>query len=166
MRSFLGFSIDNELKKAASSLSHTWDTFRLVHPDNYHLTLVFLGDIDESSHSAIFDAANNAASHFQPFTITFNTLLTKRDMLWLVPDSAPDGLFQLEREITRTLVEKKVIDTPVHDFRPHIKLGFTDSVGKRACPKIDTTIKELHLFKSVFEGRGVKYEIVKTFGLG
>lgn len=166
MRYFLGVSFDKETKTHLSEIARMWDNFRLVHPDNYHMTLVFLGELVQEKLQLVELVAKNSADKFRGFEIKLDLLLTKRDMLWIVPSHAENTLLNLQKDLEKALQEQAATEMPNHDFRPHVKLGFTDQVGKREVAPVSMKVREFHLFKSMYEGRGTKYEILSTFKLG
>lgn len=166
MRIFLGLDIPASAKTELTKIARSWDTFKLVKPENYHFTLVFLGDVSGDNISQITEISQSVAEKTSSFEITLDTLVTKRDMLWAVPGRINPSLEKLGNTLEKQLVSAGVLQQPLHSFRPHVKLGFTDSVGRRASTEINFEVADFHMFESVFsEQGGVSYNSLQKFEL-
>lgn len=95
---------------------------RIHHPEDLHLTLVFLGKVVPERLECVKEAANSITA--RPFTLE----LTKIDywrrprILWCGPDQTPDPLLQLVGDLQQRLLdcgfkpEKRI-------YQPHITLA-------------------------------------------
>lgn len=131
MRSFISLEFDEELKDKLiniqseirkESLRGTW-----VSRDNFHLTLKFLGEIEEEMVKDIGKIIEKTSSKFSPIDLKFNELgcfKGERDIrvLWLGTEGDLSALDELYEEIEDGMYDigfKK----ENRDFKPHITLG-------------------------------------------
>lgn len=92
-----------------------------VRPENYHITLLFLGIVDRQAIDALcIDCDNIALPPFE-MTITDVGWWRKAKILWLAPAQTPPALAQLVNSLVGIAARRKV---PVEsrDFFPHITL--------------------------------------------
>jgi 2'-5' RNA ligase len=113
MRAFFALPLDPEVRAAigrvaaplqrATRSAATW-----VDPENYHVTLRFLGDIDPRSTAALRELAVAAARECAPFELSLQTLgafpsVERARVLW-VGGATPDAFRALAASIERGVV--------------------------------------------------------------
>ncbi len=87
---------------------------------NFHLTLTFLGEVEESRLSAVFDALDHAPT--PPVELTFDRLDCFEGGIWyLQPVSCP-SLFKEQAELERAL-RKQGFRLEERPYIPHLSLG-------------------------------------------
>ncbi|MCH6583514.1 MAG: RNA 2',3'-cyclic phosphodiesterase, partial [Proteobacteria bacterium] len=95
---------------------------RLVAEKNIHITLAFLGNVDEPTCNALIKGANSI--RVAPFSLSLDSLgwWKKPKIAWLAPSAWPDelsrlaeGLHVLSRECGMSLEERS--------YRPHLTLA-------------------------------------------
>ncbi len=121
MRAFFALPLDADVRAAvgrvaaplerATRTAATW-----VRPDNYHITLRFLGDIDPQSTVALQALAAEAAASCPPFEICLQTLgafpsVERARVLW-VGGATPDAFRALAASIERGLVAQGFAPEP------------------------------------------------------
>lgn len=130
MRLFVAIVLPGAVKKALGSLSDDLAVpgtkVRWVRPDNTHLTLRFLGEVEETKVRAIQEASLSAAAGVKPFELTVEGVgafpsLKKPRVIWVgVGRSAPLAALhgKLEDEFSRIGFppEKK-------SWNPHLTIG-------------------------------------------
>ncbi|TDA29727.1 MAG: RNA 2',3'-cyclic phosphodiesterase, partial [Hadesarchaea archaeon] len=71
MRTFLALEINEEVRerlvKFQRKLSQGWASLKLVEPENIHLTLKFLGEVEEGRLGAIEEAVRRGCADSSPF---------------------------------------------------------------------------------------------------
>jgi 2'-5' RNA ligase len=167
MRMFYALNLPEEVKNRLYREARSWDMFKIVRSDNYHITLAFLGDVSEDKKETLVEIGKKIAEKQPEPEIKFqlNLLTTKRDMLWAVPDQTPKTLLSLRDNLVNTLAEQGFTEPTALPFLPHVKLGFTDSVGKKPLsPEINLLASGFTLYATEFvSGRGVKYHQIQNF---
>ena len=122
-RLFAGLEIPAEVGQTLSSLRGGLPGARWVDPEDYHVTLRFIGDIDGAS-------ANEVASMLfrvnrKPFEVTVRGLSSfggrkPRAVVATVVPSRP--LLELQAELER-LMQRLGLDPEVRKFTPHVTLA-------------------------------------------
>ncbi|MGL4424265.1 MAG: RNA 2',3'-cyclic phosphodiesterase [Gemmataceae bacterium] len=130
-RTFLGIDIGpttrSAITRAQSHLARTGAQVKWARPTNLHITLAFLGDIDDTDLAAVCRLAQQVARRTEPFRLSFQGLSafpnTRRPKtIWV---GLADGLEPLQ-EFCSILAEPLAAmgfrqdDRP---FTPHITLG-------------------------------------------
>jgi len=74
MRSFIAFDlperVKGEIEKVQNLLKNHGLNCRFKRRDNFHLTLKFLGEIDELQREAVIQSLSGLAKNFSPFNLT------------------------------------------------------------------------------------------------
>ncbi len=178
-RAFVGLSLDEscvtKLARAAGSLQQ-FDKkaeVRWVDPENYHLTLAFLGDILDSDADRLMTALQAEVAAQKPFVVELSQVgyfpLGDRPRMVLAFCAGSDALSHLHRAVLRA-VRRVGLRVEKHRFMPHVTLG---RVRSRRTPWLDispqplcasTEVGELHLFRSDLDPKGARYRVVHTAG--
>jgi 2'-5' RNA ligase len=131
MRLFIGVALDIDLSSYLSGWSQRLavaraDGLRLISPEYYHLTLVFLGSHPESVLPVINRALSRAGAVHSPFPCQL-------DGIALLPDETRPRALVVNVEPTQQLLalrqdlysylDQLQLPCDRHDFRPHITLA-------------------------------------------
>ena len=108
MRLFIALELPGDVRerlaRSAAGLEKRWVSGRLIPAENYHLTLVFLGEVPEGRLEDI--AAAMEACPSPPLTLTVGAFGRFRqrggDVVWRRV-SGGNALFSLQRRLTREL---------------------------------------------------------------
>ncbi len=174
LRSFLAVSPPHEVRLALiDQISHLSIPGRLISPDNWHITLRFLGDIDEVACER-YVAAIDQSELGTDFPMRIDHLgafpkPSKANVVWAGIDRGQQRLFELA-EIADERAQDVGIVGEERPFRPHLTLS-------RVRPQVSVTdlmdeeldvawrVDGLVLFRTL-PGRGtVHYEPLETFSL-
>lgn len=124
MRLFIGIAPD---RAATQALAHTAQALRAavrgryVRPEMYHMTLAFLGQVDEGDVPRVRAAMRAAAATAAPFALRLGALGTFGDVLWRgVEDSR--ALLRLATAV-RAALDGEGIPYDGRAFRPHFTLA-------------------------------------------
>lgn len=139
---------------------------RLIPPRNYHVTLLFLGDVPVENVVAVQQAAASLAGG-PAFELNFDNIEAwGRKILCLTTSTAPAAAIDLAARL-RSSLNSHVRRQEEHEFRPHITLARGLPRGRRA-QKIDTLCQEVRdfaLVESVRDATGSQYSVLARWPL-
>jgi 2'-5' RNA ligase len=154
---------------------------RLTDPANVHVTLKFLGDVDDEQISTLADALEAAVDDagVGPFTAKFGGLGAFPSaeyirVLWVGIREGSTELARLHEAIEERMVEMG-FDSEDHEFTPHATIARMDHAGgkeqaQRVLRETDPTvgtrdIEAVELTESVLRDDGPEYTTVERFEL-
>ena len=185
IRSFLAFELPPDIKREVARISGEIKKSGLeagwVKPGNIHLTIVFLGDVDEKDVPSIVSSIDNAVVKYESFDISLGGMGFFGDMrrprvLWLGLDGEISRLASLQDDLQKFL-EVFGVKQEKRSFRPHLTLGRfrrpprDKSLLKSNLDKYkdvsgpDGKLDELILFKSELRPGGSVYERLHSWAL-
>jgi len=139
-----------------------------VRPEGLHLTLKFLGDVDEARepelHAALGQAANGAACgvtlHIEGFGV-FPDFRRPR-IVWA--GVSPDPALELLQHRVEQVFAPLGFPTEARPFRPHVTLGRGDCRGLESSLAAltftaTTIVDHLDLMKSTAQSGGAVYQV-------
>lgn len=178
IRSFIAMPIPkdtaNELGDLAAKMSYQdkSNAVRWVDQENYHITLAFLGEQEETSLERLVESLDQhlkqseflvALNHLSPFP------QSKPKLVAAMVDKS-DGLLELHQQsLSAVRTEGLVADK--RKFNPHITLGrFRHSRNQYsgaipALASIEFVAEELVLYESILGTSGAHYEALVRFPL-
>lgn len=139
---------------------------RLIPPRNFHVTLLFLGEISNQKLPAIQQAA--AAMVGSPaFTLDFDTVESwGRRLLSLTSSTAPSAAIELAEKLRASLntTLKQLDDRP---YRPHITLArdLPRSLQSQKIKSLRQQVNDFVLVESVRDASGSHYSVVERWPL-
>lgn len=181
IRSFLAYRLPSEIKSGIAQISRDIKKadldIRLVKTDNIHLTLLFLGDVNEDDIPFIKEALNDACSVYAPFRVCLKgagVFPNKRRprVLWLGLEGELERLSLLRANLEERL-EPIGIKKEKRGFKAHLTLGrfkkkVPDYLLKELLEKHanfvseEWLLDELILFRSILKPTGAEYHILKS----
>lgn len=178
-RLFLGFSLSDEQTAAL----HTWQqqylsasvisgsNVKAVQPNNLHLTLAFLGNVNSEQLLPLHESVEALPLE------RFSQPLSQLDY-WPTPkiccltQAMVTPALQHLADAAQKLAGRLQLHQSEHaQYRPHIslarKLSQTDAaqVLQQTAPQLCLAPQQLHLYESSNAGSGVRYEIVASWPL-
>ncbi|MEM2866172.1 MAG: RNA 2',3'-cyclic phosphodiesterase [Candidatus Hadarchaeales archaeon] len=184
MRTFVALEISEEVRERLvrfqQKLLQGWASLKLVEPQNLHLTLKFLGEVEEGRLGEVEEALRRGCSGASPFTMevkgtgVFPSPQYVR-VVWAGVGEGWERVSSLQRDVDRELGRLGFPrDT---EFVPHLTLARVKSVkdrggflrvveGGRKEEFGRVEVREIHLKKSVLTPKGPIYETLRTFHLG
>ena len=176
IRLFLAFEITPDSKRYIETISQELKKSNLpvrwIKSDNIHLTLVFLGNVEENLIEDIKEKVNEVVKGVKSFKVSFNGTgvfpnLTRPRVVWLGLDGDIARLSNLRDNLQSTLKTLGFIPER-RSFKPHLTLGrFKGRAGRtsglknileRYNTKSDVyCLKDFILFKSNLGPDGAKY---------
>jgi len=190
MRLFIAIPIEEEIKeslvKFQKQLKATQADIKLVQPDNIHMTLRFLGEVDEKVVPSIIEIMKKAVSGYQSFEAEL------KGIGGFPTVSSPRVVWVGYRELLNTYKTKQIYEKienglvglglapDAHSFSPHITIARVKSSKSPLNPPLlrgvggmsgllkeesdfnagTQAIKEVILFQSQLQPTGAVYSMV------
>lgn len=137
---------------------------RFLPRHTYHLTMAFLGDVDEAKIRRAMDALEAACGQAKPIELRFRGLGTfgkpQDATLWM--DMEPtSALMQLAAAIRENL-ERESVPFDEKPFKPHITIARRAKIPERELPSLlfpaPVRTQSATLFKSTLTSEGALYQ--------
>ncbi len=184
VRCFLAINLSTETEKY---LSKSIERFRLIYhkkvkwvkPKNCHITLKFLGNVNEHLIVNLKQQVKRVSSNCNPFEIelsrtgVFPNLKAPR-VLWFGLKGELATLRQLQSDIDQKL-SVLGFEPDCRAFTPHITIGRIKARSLKAPdledflrinpPLLKTLVKEIHLYQSILHPSGPEYRSISQFPL-
>ena len=186
MRAFIAIEISSEIRRALTllvkELQKEGIQGRWVPLSNIHLTLRFLGNIQNEHVVEIVKLMEEVAKGFRPFTVSLEGLgafpsAARPRVLWVGVGDGQDALSRLQEQLERGLVS---MGFPPEEkaFKPHLTVArfkFPKEEVRRkvyqACRKREKkgwgamAVASMVLFESILSSEGAHYRKVKEVAL-
>ena len=133
IRSFIAVPLAPEIRRGAvrliNRIRHEGDGIKWVPTDNLHLTLKFLGEVDNTEVPRVCDVISGVTERFEPFELTFSGTggfpdTDRPRVLWVGIQEDTDSLVQMVGLLEKELAQLGFKPEP-RDHRPHLTLGRT-----------------------------------------
>lgn len=155
MRLFIALNLPKKdrqrIHRAAGKLREEHMPVRWIEPDNFHVTLKFLGEVRRERIEVVEQAMMRVASSTKSFTTAFDGFgafptIRRPRTIWLGVDANPE-LRCLKQDLEWALGDIG-FDAETRAFHPHVTLGRAENRGAGAFRGLDALMAELE-----FEGR-------------
>jgi len=156
MRIFIGIKFPNclqEILKIQEVLRVQDPYANHTKPDNIHMTLAFLGELDAREASRVKQILEDFRQ--QSFEITLRHLRRLRDMAVLEAEPEPE-LLSMQGKLEEEL-RKAGFRLERRPFYPHITLSRKTKADAKGTYEIKSTVREIILFSSERDERGLVY---------
>jgi 2'-5' RNA ligase len=177
IRSFIAIELNKDIQeslaKIQSQLRAARADVKWVKPENIHLTLKFLGNIDIDLITKINGIFEELGKKYQSFPADLNTLgafpkIKNPRVIWAGMQKGKDEVIVIVKELEKQLA-KIGIAKEEKEFHPHVTLGRLRSPYNRASlvealeknskvPTLNFTVDKIVLFKSTLTPKGPIYE--------
>src|SRR5262252_9661329 len=183
MRTFIAIEIPSEVKSALAALQ---DELRRAgadvswtRPENIHLTLRFLGEVDEMRIVEVEKVCVASAAEFRPFTLRLNDTgvfpnARQPRVLWAGLAGEIEKAVEMRKRINDGLALIG-FEREEKDFRPHLTIGRVKSNKKthellalaeaRRVPALSFVVTEIVLMKSELHPAGARYTPIAKVSL-
>lgn len=175
MRVFIAIELPPEIKTALATLQDELQQARAdvswTKPDNFHLTLKFLGEVEAARIAGITNACADAATHVSAFSLHLQKTgvfpnLKQPKVLWVGLAGEGDTLQQLHRRVEENL-QSLGFAKEARAFNPHLTLGRVKSLANIATvtakllayplPEFSFHVHELVVMQSQLHPQGSIY---------
>lgn len=172
---FIEIAVPNQLRRRLVQKTTEWRDFPIkwLKEENLHITVAFIGYVDESVIPDICQKVNEAVNSFESFEIIFNRIelgpsAADPKMIWLSGEPSPDlgRLNEIIEEALGMHLQKH------KEFHPHVTLGRIrklkwDELSEK--PVIDEKINLAMTVDSVSvmesKSGGEEYNVLEECGL-
>lgn len=185
IRAFVAANLDPDLKAALAGAQERLKATRAdvgwVRPDNLHLTLKFLGQVEEGRIGAIGEAIAAATARRGPVRLVFQGLGAfpsprAARVVWIGLSHGAEALAELQARIEEQL-ESLGFAREARPFTAHLTLGRVRGpahreqlaralAGAPAEMLGDMLLDRIELMKSDLSAGGARYSILQSFPLG
>lgn len=171
---FIEIDVPESVKKRLVSRTEKWQDLpvKWSKKENLHITLLFLGYVDESVLPEICQKVSEAVSKIESFDIEFEKIeigpsAEKPQMVWFSGEASQElkRLHEtVERELDMFTIEKKA-------FRPHITLGkirkkkwegLSEKPEINESFKVTMTVESVSIMESRGEEGGMEYHVIEN----
>lgn len=185
-RTFLAIDIGHALRSSLSrlmeGLEQTVEGVKWVTPENLHVTLLFLGEVDQRDLLGVCRAADRVASEQAEFTLSVEGLgcfpnERRPRVLWAGIAKGAEEIVGLHDALEIPLLDLGCYRREARKYSPHLTLGrlagedasaglTTELRQKKAWSAGQTTVKELHVMASVLTPSGPEYTVLSRAKFG
>lgn len=142
------------------------NTGRRVPPKNFHITLVFLGNVEEQVIPVLTSAAAGLTIPGFRLQIDHCGWWKRAKVAWLAPAYAPEPLLELVGQLTH---QCRLTGLPVdeRDYNPHLTIArkLTRPVKPSTFEPVHWDVREFCLVESVTHEKGARYRVVQSWAL-
>jgi 2'-5' RNA ligase len=183
-RVFLAINLPGDIRKKLVAFQKQWPTLpiRWTEPENLHITLVFLGYLNDNQLNDTLKICREVAKRHKPF------LITLQRVCYGPPKKFPPRMVWVEGKISKELaelqkdLENSIFDLPSYQYKekeaqayhPHITLGRMKQWEFRRLedkPKIDEPIdlvfevNSFEVMESQLKKGGAEYTVLESMEL-
>ncbi|MFA6098390.1 MAG: RNA 2',3'-cyclic phosphodiesterase [Patescibacteria group bacterium] len=167
--------LKQEIKKLQIKLQKFSWPVRWEEKEKLHLTLRFLGLIDEHQISSISRIVKEAVAKSESFQLSVDGFIAYPNLRFpsviclLIEDSKT--LYSLQGEIDSTIEKQNIGEKERHPFSAHITIGRVGKINTNfhALNKIEFKskfdVQSMEIMESKLDNEGSKYFILKSFKL-
>ncbi|MDI6698117.1 MAG: RNA 2',3'-cyclic phosphodiesterase [Candidatus Saccharicenans sp.] len=184
MRTFIAIDLSSEIKNrltaAVRALKPLAADIKWVAPENYHLTLKFIGEASEEQVEIIKDVLDEVVGKHCGFKLTargtgsFPPGQSRMRVIWVGLEAGPE-LFSIQSDLEE-LLSRKGFEPEERSFSPHLTIGRVREPRKQERLKAELErlsrqefgtmeVKEIELFQSILRPEGPEYKIISRHHL-
>lgn len=181
MRLFVGIPLPQDVLEGLRPLLEDWRNnvggVRYVEPENLHITLKFIGEVDVRRVERI--AALLDAVAFTPFTVRLEGMgafpsVEHPRVVWVGIRDGFDRIVEISAEVDR-LLSAEGVPRESRAFHPHVTIGRVKGQSRAVSEKIKEycgcsfgtfVVERFVLYRSTLTPDGPVYEELRSYGVG
>jgi len=181
-RLFIGLAVPDDIRRRLVERLDGWRKrfafARWAHPDDWHITLHFIGETESGKIPAIVRALNESAADARPFDVKLRGLGTfgppaRPSLLLVLPDGRHEPLRALHAALGGALAREIGFAPEARPFKPHLTLArkyagaepWNPARAEAETFSASWTARDVCLFRSHL-GRRPMYEVVHRAPIG
>ncbi len=186
MRTFIAVAIDKRTRDRVADLqerlSESGADVKWVEEKNLHLTLLFLGEVDERTVPEVCRAVAEVAAQHKPFELTIESVggfpsARQPKILWVGVGEGKEELIALHDDLELPLLEMGCYRREARKYTPHLTLGRVkrdEDAETLAAPLMKrvgweggrTSVREVLVMSSELRYEGPEYTIMSRAKFG
>jgi RNA 2',3'-cyclic 3'-phosphodiesterase len=186
LRTFLAVHLGARIRDNCVDLQETLAGSRVavkwVEPDNLHLTLLFLGEVDERDLAEVCREVQRVCATLSPFELCVEGVghfgsWSRVRTVWTGVTTGADELLALHHALEEALLELGCYRREARQFTPHVTLGRvqgdrpTDDLSRAITREQkwtagETTVSEVRVLSSELLPTGPVYTVLSRAALG
>ena len=174
MRLFIAFEIPDDISAILHKVqSELHIPGRATKTKSFHLTLKFLGEVDDNTIPKIKEALSQIK--FEPFKASLSDIgafpNTRNPRIVWIGLEPHDPINAIQKQVNQAV--RAFAPEADNRFHPHLTLArikflnnkaqFQQSLESTTIPEANFKLKDFHLMKSNLTPQGPKYDILETF---
>jgi len=178
-RIFIAINLPEEVKKKLVDYQNKWTDLdpkkiNWVKKDNLHITLLFIGYVDDDETYEICNMMKEVAKKHEPFFINLERIITgppnKTPRMFWVEGEKSQELADLQGDLTEKIEQRS--GARYNAYRPHITLARFKYQIAKSLPKVDEPFKaqipveSIDLMQSNLKRSGAEYSLLESVELG
>ncbi len=183
LRTFVAVDLEDELVRGKivdiqREISSSSARIKLVEPENLHITLKFLGEVEETRIPVIVKALEGALKGVDPFRIRLERVgafprVSRPNVIWVGVSDGRDSLIRLANLVEDAL-RKVGFPKEKRSFEPHLTIArvkYRSSDLPSLITRVENVeigeieVREVRLKKSTLTPKGPIYETLHSFPL-
>ena len=183
VRTFIAFdtplSLKEEIGKIQSILKETRADVRWETGNKFHVTIKFLGEVEEKILPAVITTVKNITERYHPFSIIYQTLgafpnKNRPRVLWVGCTNTDRQLLDMKNELDEALMPYG-FEIEERQFHPHVTLGRVKSPSgiKNLIQTLENvtfeprqvSISNILVVKSILKPSGSEYSTLASIPL-
>ncbi len=177
-----GKAIQDRLVSLQETLARTGAAVKWVERDNLHLTLLFLGEVDERAVPGVCQVVSETAAKQAAFGMTVEAAgcfpnPRRPRVLWVGVSAGTQEVCALHDALEQPLLDLGCYRREDRKYTPHITLGRirtdpgTDQLAAALAKQSgwkggDTTVRDVHVMSSELSSTGPVYTVLSRAKLG
>lgn len=139
-------------------------------PENFHITLNFLGDLDQEELETAAVILGDVVNKYSAFDLILDQFDSTRDMLWLLPQKS-EALERLQWELKSELKKARIGKSERRHYIPHVLIA-KSKTGRpmRWLPENFEPLKfhvgQVSLYESELTPGAATHTLIQSFALG
>jgi 2'-5' RNA ligase len=182
-RVFIAINLPEDIKNQLTAFQKRWPTLpiRWTKKENIHITLLFLGYLDQKQLLETIETTKRVAQKHKPFSVLLEKICygpnpSRPRMVWVALKRNPE-LIGLQRELEESifsLASFKYKEREKRDYSPHITLGrlkrwefqrLEDRPEIEESVSLDFLVNSIEVMESQLKRDGAKYSILESCNL-
>jgi RNA 2',3'-cyclic 3'-phosphodiesterase len=177
-----GPAIRQRMIALQENLARSGAEVKWTEPDNLHLTMLFLGEVDNRELMPVCRAVEDAACQLRPFELAIEGAgcfpnMRRPRIVWIGVGEGSSEVRALHASIEAPLLELGCYRREERQFTPHVTLGRVRGdkaasqlaaaiLGKQTFQAGATMIREVHVMSSETAAKGSVYSVISRAQLG
>jgi RNA 2',3'-cyclic 3'-phosphodiesterase len=174
MRHFVAIPLSEDIKQVLSNYQTRNGAIKWVSPEQMHLTLKFLGEIDNIQRKQFIKLLHEI--QYQPFELSLEGFGFFPDrgaprVFWAGIQSDGDALYELQEQVEAAAL-KIGIEKDKFKYKPHVTLGRINDSSIRKAELMNHEMElstrkfrvdQFRLFQSILQPEGSNHKVIEVF---